>query len=148
MYHNRVASVKGGKPPYGLPPKHILTRLPTLFPRPVPSTARAPKAVAEAPARHLAKYIFPRQFGLHNVFTSEKARSSFEIMPDYLDREVEIKARHSLSLCSEARWLMKLGSIKTPLRLKPVLPLLDRLATLNARCTYRKLLDRRCPSKV
>ncbi|KPV77796.1 uncharacterized protein RHOBADRAFT_11859, partial [Rhodotorula graminis WP1] len=91
------------------------------------------KAVAQAPARHLAKYIFPRQFGLHNVFTSDKARTSFQIMPDYLDREVEIK---------------KLGPVKTPERLKPVLPILDKLATLSARCNYRKLLDRRCPSKV
>ncbi|BGP40727.1 Telomerase reverse transcriptase [Rhodotorula kratochvilovae] len=103
MYHNRVAKAKGGKLPYGLPTKHILTRLPSIFPPVPPSGARPLKAVAEAPARHLAKYIFPRQFGLHNVFTSEKARTSFEVMPDYLDREVEIK---------------KLGSLKTPQRLK------------------------------
>ncbi|GAA5844734.1 hypothetical protein JCM9279_002901 [Rhodotorula babjevae] len=133
MYHNRVASGKGGKPPYGLPLKHVLTRLSTLFPPTAPSSTRPPNGVAQAPARHLAKYLFPRQFGLHNVFTSEKARTSFEIMPDYLDREVEIK---------------KLGSIKTPERLKPVVPLLDKLATLSSRCNYRKLLNRRCPSKL
>ena len=136
----------------------ILTRLSTLFSPAPPSTTRPLRAVAQAPARHLAKYIFPRQFGLHNVFTSEKARTSFEIMPDYLDREVEIKVRRSpLSPPRPCRLrtppdaelaLQKLGSMKTPERLKAVLPLLDKLATLSSRCNYRKLLDRRCPSKV
>ncbi|GAA6058467.1 hypothetical protein JCM3770_002740 [Rhodotorula araucariae] len=133
MYHNRVAKVKGGRLPYGLPPKHILTRLPTIFPLDTLPAAPPPQAITEAPVRHLAKYIFPRQFGLHNVFTSEKARNSFEILPDYLDREAEIK-RH--------------GSMKTPHRIKRVLPLLGRLVTLSSRCNYRKLLDRRCPSKM
>lgn len=76
-------------------PADILSRLSTLFPSAAPSITRPHQAVAQAPARHLAKYIFPRQFGLHNVFTSEKARTSLEIMPDYLDREVEIKVRRS-----------------------------------------------------
>ncbi|BGP25246.1 Telomerase reverse transcriptase [Rhodotorula toruloides] len=135
MYHNRLAKVKGGGVPYGLPPKHILTRLPTLFP---PNSAdqlddKQFKAVSQAPARHLAKYIFPRQFGLHNAFTSPKPRTSLEVLPDYLDRELEIK---------------KLGSSKTPSRLKIVLPHLERLALLSRRCNLRKVLDKRCLSKV
>ncbi|GJN91088.1 hypothetical protein Rhopal_004105-T1 [Rhodotorula paludigena] len=124
MYHARLAKADGGKIPYGLPVKHVLTRLPSLFPPPMDS---ANKAMLEAPARHLAKYLFPRQFGMHNVFTSPKAKSAFEVLPDYLDREVEIK---------------KLGAVKTPSRLIPALPLLSRLALLNARCKYRKVLDR------
>ncbi|BGP08731.1 Telomerase reverse transcriptase [Rhodotorula toruloides] len=135
MYHNRLAKVKGGRVPYGLPSKHILTRLLTLFP-PNPTDQlddKQSKAVSQAPARHLAKYIFPRQFGMHNAFTSPKPRTSLEVMPDYLDRELEIK---------------KLGSSKTPSRLKAVLPHLERLALLSRRCNFRKVLDKRCPSKV
>ncbi|KAK4334926.1 Telomerase reverse transcriptase [Rhodotorula toruloides] len=135
MYHNRLAKVKGGRVPYGLPAKQILTRLPSLFP-PIPTDElddKQSKAISQAPARHLAKYIFPRQFGMHNAFTSPKPRTSLEVLPDYLDRELEIK---------------KLGSSKTPSRLKVVLPHLERLALLSRRCNFRKVLDKRCPSKV
>ncbi|GAA5865197.1 hypothetical protein JCM1840_003940 [Sporobolomyces johnsonii] len=131
MYHARASKGLDGKPAYGLSAKHVLVRLPSLFPLLRSATARTP--VVEAPARHLAKYVFPRQFGLHNVFTSPKPRSSLEVLPDYQDREIEIK---------------KLGSIKTPGRLKPALPLLNRLALLHGRCNYRKLLDQKCPSKI
>ncbi|GAA5959406.1 hypothetical protein JCM21900_006848 [Sporobolomyces salmonicolor] len=131
MYHARASKGLDGKPAYGLSAKHVLVRLPPLFPLLRSTPARTP--VAEAPARHLAKYVFPRQFGLHNVFTSPKPRSSLEVLPDYQDREIEIK---------------KVGSIKTPGRLKPALPLLNRLALLHRRCNYRKLLDQKCPSKI
>ncbi|GAA5958254.1 hypothetical protein JCM10213_002618 [Rhodosporidiobolus nylandii] len=134
MYHNRVLGSKHAFP-YGFPSKHILTRLPALFPSLAPSSTAAStayKGSAEAPARHLAKYIFPRQFGMHNPFTRAKVWS-FELAPDYLDRELEIK---------------KHGSIKTPTRLKPALELLGKLAVLGNRCNYRKLLDRSCPSKM
>ncbi|GAA5851509.1 hypothetical protein JCM8547_001116 [Rhodosporidiobolus lusitaniae] len=136
MYHNRTTKVKKGQQRYGLPQKHVLIRLPSLFPS-VKFNLGPPtfidEARTEAPARHLAKYIFPRQFSLHNPFTCRKPRSSFEVIPDYLDRELEIK---------------KLGSVKTPPRLKPVLELLTKLAVLSQRCNYRKLLDRCCPSKM
>lgn len=68
----------------------ILTRIPDLFPHASSgSTSSSPSA--QAPARHLAKYIFPRQFGLHNVFTAPKVQNSFEVLPDYDDRELDIK---------------------------------------------------------
>ncbi|GAA5915420.1 hypothetical protein JCM6882_001418 [Rhodosporidiobolus microsporus] len=135
MYHNRLARSKGSAFPYGLPVKHVLTRLPTLFPSlsaPPANASLVDQARAEAPARHLAKYVFPRQFGLHNSFTFPKARS-FEVLPDYLDRELEIK---------------KLGAVKTPTRLKPALEHLTRLAVLSQRCNYRKMLDRHCRSRM
>lgn len=86
----------------------VLTRLPSLFP---PSTDSANKATLEAPARHLAKYLFPRQFGMHNVFTSPKAKTAFEVLPDYLDREVEIK----VTTCSAPALSLQLTS-STPHR--------------------------------
>ncbi|GAA6017946.1 hypothetical protein JCM10207_002715 [Rhodosporidiobolus poonsookiae] len=136
MYHNRLVKHKGGRYPYGFPVKHILARLPSLFPlltRSAADNALLDTVHAEAPARHLAKYIFPRQFGLHNPFTFPKPRSSFEVIPDYLDRELDIK---------------KHGSIKTPTRLKPALNLLSKLAVLSQRCNYRKTLDSSCPTKI
>ncbi|CEQ41347.1 SPOSA6832_03072 [Sporobolomyces salmonicolor] len=126
MYHARASKGLDGKPAYGLSAKRNFScSLPAYY----------------TPARHLAKYVFPRQFGLHNVFTSPKPRSSLEVLPDYQDREIEIKS-------DVGPTAHKVGSIKTPGRLKPALPLLKRLALLHGRCNYRKLLDQKCPSKI
>ncbi|GAA5992398.1 hypothetical protein JCM10908_000464, partial [Rhodotorula pacifica] len=149
MYHHRLSKGVGGKLIYGLNARHVLVRLPTLYPiepsLPPTATTRNAKSKAakprtspdrgtsEAAARHLAKYIFPRQFSLHNAFTSPKPRASLDVLPDYMDRELEIK---------------RLGSVKTPPRLRPALPLLQRLGLLSSRCNFRKLLDKRCPSKL
>ncbi|KAG0659712.1 hypothetical protein C6P46_005071 [Rhodotorula mucilaginosa] len=138
MYHHRLSKGVGGKLPYGLSSRHVLVRLPTLYSikpvqHPKGTATSATRGSTEAAARHLAKYIFPRQFGLHNAFTSPKARVSVDVLPDYTDRELEIK---------------RLGSIKTPPRLRPVLPILQRLGLLSSRCNFRKLLDKRCPSKL
>jgi hypothetical protein len=114
MYHNRLSRAKKGLLTYGFPvnrPSYssslflliltclhpdILTRLTTLLPTleiPATDAGLVEKARGEAPARHLAKYLFPRQFGLHNPFTFAKPKSSFEVVPDYVVRELEIKAR-------------------------------------------------------
>lgn len=76
----------------------MLVRLPTLYSikpvqHPKGTATSATRGSTEAAARHLAKYIFPRQFGLHNAFTSPKARVSVDVLPDYTDRELEIKVR-------------------------------------------------------
>ena len=43
-------------------------------------------------ARHILKYIFPRQFGLHNVFTCTLSYwENGGHFRDYSDRETEIK---------------------------------------------------------
>jgi hypothetical protein len=44
----------------------------------------------EEDARLVSKYIFPRQYGLHNVFTCDKDRGSWAFR-DYLVRDEEIK---------------------------------------------------------
>lgn len=43
-------------------------------------------------ARHLSKYVFPRQYGLSNPFiiVAERKFETFEL-PDFTDREAEIK---------------------------------------------------------
>ncbi|KAI0719340.1 hypothetical protein C8T65DRAFT_706384 [Cerioporus squamosus] len=85
-------------------------------------------------ARHLAKYVFPRQYGLESAFSTSSGPSygSFRF-PDYMDREQEIKNR---------------GSCKTPKRLKHVLGMLEKLTWRHRKCRYQLLLDLACPSKV
>ncbi|SCZ90544.1 BZ3500_MvSof-1268-A1-R1_Chr9g10875 [Microbotryum saponariae] len=132
LYHARPNKGPKARLVYGLSNKHILTRLPAMFP-PAAQQTKADAGQLLGGARHLAKYIFPRQFGLHNVFTYPKPRLNVEVVSDHHDREIEIK---------------KLGTVKTPERVKPTLPMLQRMMLLHSRCNYRKMLDRYCPKKV
>ncbi|KAI0326933.1 hypothetical protein GY45DRAFT_1348049 [Cubamyces sp. BRFM 1775] len=85
-------------------------------------------------ARHLSKYVFPRQYGLKNPFDSPGShRSNYGMPPDYLDREQEIKLK---------------GSCKTPKRLKTVLDSLEKMIWRHHKCRYKALLNLSCPSKV
>lgn len=45
----------------------------------------------EENARHLSKYIFPRQYGLANPFSGSQSKKNAFQIPDYSDRESEIK---------------------------------------------------------
>ncbi|KAF9446605.1 hypothetical protein P691DRAFT_613540, partial [Macrolepiota fuliginosa MF-IS2] len=83
-------------------------------------------------ARNTLRYIFPRQHGLSNPFQLTCNNEVLEYR-DYLDREDEIK-------------LVK--SIKTPKRLKDVVPLIDKMIWRHSKCPYKLLLDKLCPSKV
>ncbi|GAA5836251.1 hypothetical protein JCM5353_002655 [Sporobolomyces roseus] len=129
-YHARLPKSKLGKTRFGLSSKHILSRLSTTFTlqptAALPSSLKNPQESSHllSPARHLAKYVFPRQFGLHNVFDRDKVNLWMRVRPDYEDREMEIK------------------------RVKSALGLLGRLSVLHERCNYRKLLGIKCPSKV
>lgn len=44
-------------------------------------------------ARHLAKYVFPRQYGLSSpfMFAFSKRDAAVAKLPDFSDREVDIK---------------------------------------------------------
>lgn len=46
-------------------------------------------------ARHLSKYIFPRQYGLSSPFVMTHRKREVFNLPDYTDRELEIKVRFS-----------------------------------------------------
>ncbi|KAH9928269.1 uncharacterized protein B0H18DRAFT_874847, partial [Fomitopsis serialis] len=88
----------------------------------------------EAHVRHLAKYVFPRQYGLSHPFV-ENERASFQSHKslDYLDRESEIK---------------RAGAQKTPKRVKAALHILDQMIWKHRKCRYKALLELVCPSKV
>ncbi|EJU06487.1 hypothetical protein DACRYDRAFT_92476, partial [Dacryopinax primogenitus] len=89
---------------------------------------------SENAARHALKYIFPSEYGLHNVFTSplDRLNPAFAFK-DYTDRNDEIVAH---------------GKMKTPKRLKQAMPLSSKLLALHCQTSYKRLCDTACPSKV
>ena len=87
------------------------------------------------------RYIFPRQFGLHNVFTSKvDARESAMPFKDYTLREKDIHT----SMCRQ------LGDkLRVPRRLRDnVMKLIEKLRILNQRCSYTELLRHYCHIEV
>ncbi|TCD64911.1 hypothetical protein EIP91_003447 [Steccherinum ochraceum] len=121
----------------GLPPGHALNRLHAsrhLRPENVRQAFMDVSSREQAArSRHLAKYVFPRQFGLANPFVVDFSVFSVHKLPDYSDREKAITA---------------LGPVKTPQRIKAALPLLEQLIWHHSKCGYKPILQRVCPSKV
>lgn len=102
---------------------------------------------------HVMRYIFPRQFGLHNVFTSSVDRRE-TAMPfkDYTLREKEIYETMRRELSKEdihdeeqvSKW-----KSRVPKRLRgQAVALVNRLRKLNQRCSYMELLRHYCPIEV
>lgn len=81
-------------------------------------------------------YIFPMQFGLHNVFTSEvDNRETVQPFKDYTLREEEIDSKYP-----DAK------AIKTPKRLRgKARDLVKKFQILHSRCSYNSLLEYYCP---
>lgn len=96
---------------------------------------------------HVMKYIFPRQFGLHNAVTSKvDFKESSQPFKDYTLREKEI-AR--LVYDKSQRHAFKSLSSSLPRRLRGQLELLiGRLRKRHARCPYSALLQSYCPPQA
>ena len=94
---------------------------------------------------HVMKHIFPRQFNLHNVFTSSvDGRETSQAFKDYTLREEEIAL-------TVRRGRSKLGNNMTkssasiPRRLRgSPLDLVAKLQRLHSRCSYVELLKHYC----
>ncbi len=95
------------------------------------------------------KYIFPRQFGLHNVFTSTvDPKETAQPFKDYTLREQEISQ-------VDRRTLLKINSDKIdPKSVKQHLPqrlrgsafnLVRKLQRLHSLCSYHELFKHYCP---
>ena len=95
------------------------------------------------------KYIFPRQFGLHNVFTSTvDPKETAQPFKDYTLREQEI-------FQVQRRTLLKLNSDRIdPQPVKQHLPprlrgtafdLVRKLQRLHSQCSYHELFKHYCP---
>lgn len=91
------------------------------------------------------RYIFPRQFSLHNVFTSRvDARETVQPMKDYTLREQEI-VQQQKSLKRKAPSARDADQ-HLPKRLRgEVMDLVRNLQRRNAQCSYGKLLQHYCP---
>lgn len=85
-------------------------------------------------------YIFPRQFKLHNVFTSKVDRTkTAQRYHDYTVRDTEI----GLSQLRNGH------PPKVPKRLRgAAMELVKSLQIRHARCSYVELLDHYCPSTI
>jgi telomerase reverse transcriptase len=86
-------------------------------------------------------YIFPRQFGLHNVFTSTVNRQqTAQKFQDYTLREEEIKSKFP------PREAGAKSHRHVPKRLRgKTMHLVQRLQVLHARCSYAEMLHHYCP---
>lgn len=123
---------------FGLGPTHVLNRQRDLD--------------SGAQDRHVLKHVFPRQWNLHNVFTSEVDRNdSAQRFKDYTFREQEIASLNS-------RWKQKKskaggeqspGDPPIPKRLRGnAVELVRRLRKRHSRCSYSALLQHYCPERV
>ena len=91
----------------------------------------------EEGARVVAKYIFPRQHGLHNVFTFEKEKGAW-CFRDYSSRDAEI-ATTTVSSSPNP---------KVPRRVQQAIPWITQMIVRHRRVNYHALLKRICASKI
>lgn len=85
---------------------------------------------------HVMMYLFPRQFGLHNVFTHDvDRRETVQPFKDYTLREDEINKIYPPP---------SIPKIPKRLRGKAV-ALVQKLQILHKRCPYKELLEHYCP---
>ncbi|KAK3310065.1 uncharacterized protein B0T15DRAFT_22848 [Chaetomium strumarium] len=135
MLYARAAFNARGLVHFGLRHIHVLNR----FPYKGPSTAGADKD--DGSVAHIMMYMFPRQFGLHNVFTSTVDRQqTAQKFQDYTLREEEIA--HKFPAAEAGGKPTK----HVPKRLRgKLMSLVQRLQVLHKRCSYAELLHHYCP---
>jgi hypothetical protein len=94
---------------------------------------------------HIMMYIFPREFGLHNVFTSfVDSRETVQPLNDYTLREEEIASIYGRKSSQN-----KSDKVRIPRRLRgKALELVSKLRISHSRCSYDKLLNHHCPTPV
>lgn len=103
---------------------------------------------------HIMKYLFPRQFGLHNVFTSNvDPRETGHQFKDYTLREQEILQKtHPTALGRHSPSILD-GVSKTrtslPRRLRGLpVELVKKLQKNHMRCSYVEMLKHYCGDGV
>ncbi|TAQ91363.1 hypothetical protein B7494_g281 [Chlorociboria aeruginascens] len=139
MYARAALNSQGAVLP-GLRHIHVLNRHP--LEKPDSYVNRKPEAHSTTLRRipkstvHVMMYIFPRQFRLHNVFTSDvNSFQTSQPLKDYTLREDEIKKKFPSTVPS-----------KVPRRLRGVvIDLVRKLQVQHSRCPYKMLLEYYCP---
>jgi hypothetical protein len=94
---------------------------------------------------HIMMYIFPREFGLHNVFTSfVDSRETVQPLKDYTLREEEIA-----TVYGRMSNQITTAKVRLPRRLRgEAVELVSKLRLFHSRCSYDKLLNHYCPAPV
>ncbi|CAN8099264.1 unnamed protein product [Discula destructiva] len=148
MLYARAALNARGSVHFGLRHIHALNRFPVRDGNESRNSSVAGHSLGNAPSNpdnslRIMMYMFPRQFGLHNVFTSHvdhtKTAQKFQ---DYTLREEEIFAKFRRTGAEDCQQL----DARIPKRLRGRAEhLAQRMQTLHARCSYAKLLEHHCP---
>ncbi|OJD24892.1 hypothetical protein ACJ73_03741 [Blastomyces percursus] len=134
MLYARAAFNAKGRVRFGLRHIHVLNRY--------------PKSDNRDHTLHIMKYIFPRQFGLHNVFTSSvNPKETSQPFKDYTLREEEIsRCRNKRNRPPRAREIASETDEKVPKRLRgDLFVLIQKLQKRHQRCPYAELLRYYCP---
>ncbi|KAF2854627.1 hypothetical protein T440DRAFT_239438 [Plenodomus tracheiphilus IPT5] len=136
LYARAALNAKGGVR-FGMRHIHVLNRYPNLQ--------------NEEQVVHIMRYVFPRQFGLHNVFTSKvEARETAMPFRDYTLREKDIYNSMCQKLGTRKKDPQELERWKsrTPKRLRGAArTLIKKMRILHKRCSYMELLRHYCPIK-
>ncbi|PHH67919.1 hypothetical protein CDD82_1005 [Ophiocordyceps australis] len=143
FYGKPTLSARGHLQP-GFKHIHVLNRCPYIRPYIQSSQDHASSdksAQNEANTTHVLMYIFPRQFGLHNVFTSTvNCPQTSQRLQDYTLRDMS-----DLKLAKHRGPDAQL--VKVPKRLRGAArQLVRRLQILHGRCSYSELLHHYCPT--
>ncbi|TVY37321.1 Telomerase reverse transcriptase, partial [Lachnellula occidentalis] len=130
IFYARAALNAKGDVRFGLRHIHVLNRYPL-----GPATSDAPSSTEQSTI-HVMMYLFPRQFGLHNVFSSEvDSKKTVQPFMDYTLREDEINEKYPPATPP-----------KIPKRLRgKAAQLVRKLQVLHNRCSYKELIDYYCP---
>ncbi|KAF7123031.1 hypothetical protein CNMCM5793_001207 [Aspergillus hiratsukae] len=142
LYAKPVLNSKGDVH-FGLTRLHVLNRY--------------PRSDSLSETVHILKYIFPRQYGLHNVFTSvTDSRETVLPFKDYFSRENEIaeideqkrKRRQRIGPGYTNHFEKQSDFVEIPKRLRgKAVELVQQLQNRNRRCPYVKLLNYYCPTE-
>lgn len=100
---------------------------------------------------HIMKYIFPRQFALHNVFTSPvDKKETVQPFKDYTLREHEIALKEGRRTTKMSNQAVKArDGQQIPKRLRgELLSLIQRLQRNHTTCSYTQLLRHHCSDDV
>ncbi|KAL9607167.1 MAG: hypothetical protein Q9167_007891 [Letrouitia subvulpina] len=134
MFYARPALNAHGKVSFGLRHIHALNRFAN------PENAQQTQLIM--------MYIFPRQFKLHNVFTSVvDPQETVQPFKDYTLRENEIAEKQRLQNSKSSTKGDSTEKLPVPRRLRgTATELVKKMQKLHARCSYSELLRHYCPT--
>ena len=134
MLYAKPSLNSSGKIRFGMTHVHVMSRYRNLD--------------SHAETVHIMKYIFPRQFGLHNAFTSAvDMQDTSQPFKDYTLRESEITRQRMKRRYRPGQ--PSLPADKIPRRLRgSAFRLVERIRKRHSRCSFRALLDHYCPRSL